>query len=417
MRVLEVSNLFPPDVLGGYEILAQDLVTSLRARGHEVEVLTTGDGSEQAGVTRTLQLSRAFGEKARSDRVRHLVAAAHNRRAMLRYFAEHGHPEVALVMSLRRLGVAPLRVLQELDIPFVVTVNDDWPVAYARPRSKGRLAPLRDVLDRRLLAFQSWNGIRTQHVIYLSGAVQEHIQSRGVPFPPGIVQSQGVDLKIFSPRRFRIIPHRPTLLFVGRLHPSKAPDVAIHALASLRQKGLDARLVIVGAADDASYAALLRTNAATLGVSEHVEWVGMIERTRLPDLYRSCDVALFTSRLEHEGQGLTWLEAMACGVQVVAFPSGGAKEFLDRHPVALRVDACTGDAFASAILDLLTRPDDQKVMVEAALDVVRQHGELEQYVSIVQGQLEEAIRASHRAREERGHVSRPPEPAIGRGVG
>ena len=41
MRVLLVTNLFPPDTLGGYELLAADLARSLRARGHDVQILTT----------------------------------------------------------------------------------------------------------------------------------------------------------------------------------------------------------------------------------------------------------------------------------------------------------------------------------------------------------------------------------------
>ena len=41
MRVLVISNLFPPDVIGGYELLCQDLADGLHERGHEVRVLTS----------------------------------------------------------------------------------------------------------------------------------------------------------------------------------------------------------------------------------------------------------------------------------------------------------------------------------------------------------------------------------------
>ena len=40
MRILTLTNLSPPDVMGGYEIAAAQVVDSLRAHGHDVEVLT-----------------------------------------------------------------------------------------------------------------------------------------------------------------------------------------------------------------------------------------------------------------------------------------------------------------------------------------------------------------------------------------
>jgi len=392
MRVLVLTNLFPPDVLGGYEVLAQDLAGALRARGNVVDVLTTGDGTVRDGVSRTLRLSRRFGSPARADRARHVVVAAQNRSATLSHLENQGRPDVALVMSMRRLGLAPLRVLQNQGIPYVVTVNDDWPVAYARPPSRKNFALLRDLIDRQVMAFHSWKGIRVRNVIYLSQAVRDYVKEQGVCFPAGVVLPQGVDIDAFSPRPYRPISSKPTLLFVGRLHPSKAPDVAIDTVACLRRQGVDARLVIAGVADDPTYLAGLRASALRLGVSDHVQWMGMLDRTSLPDLYRTSDVVLFASKLQHEGQGLTWLEAMACGVPVVASPSGGAREFLDRHPVARRVESCTGECFAEAIIDLADRPERQRALVTAALEVARRHGTLEQYVSAVQAQLHAAAR-------------------------
>jgi hypothetical protein len=50
VKILVVSNLFPPDVLGGYEILCAQVCRALRARGHEVRVLTSAPPRRDAGV-------------------------------------------------------------------------------------------------------------------------------------------------------------------------------------------------------------------------------------------------------------------------------------------------------------------------------------------------------------------------------
>ena len=44
MKILTISNLFPPEVLGGYVIGCSRIVAELARRGHEIEVLTTGTG-------------------------------------------------------------------------------------------------------------------------------------------------------------------------------------------------------------------------------------------------------------------------------------------------------------------------------------------------------------------------------------
>jgi hypothetical protein len=88
MRVAVVSNLYPPDVIGGYELLARDVVEGLRARGHEVDLLTSGSpAGPEPGVHRMLTLTRTF--------VGRLVVRARLCAARARGSAEHrGHRPV-----------------------------------------------------------------------------------------------------------------------------------------------------------------------------------------------------------------------------------------------------------------------------------------------------------------------------------
>ena len=392
MRVLILTNLYPPDVLGGYELLARDVAEGLARRGHDVGILTTGAGARQGAVTRTLRLTRPFGQPAGRDRLRHLWSGRHNRAATRRCLRDGARPDAALVMSLRRLGLAPLRALQERGVPFVVTVNDDWPVVYgagARPRWRARVGRF---LDEALVPARRWRGLRPAATVYLSEAVRRSVREAGVPLGAGSLRPQGVDLSIFSPRPFRPMRPEPRLLFVGRLHPSKAPDVALDALAALRQRGLAATLALVGEPVSAAYRDALAQRARALGVEARVTWTGPVPRERLPAVYRDADALLFASRLEHEGQGLTYLEAMACGLPVVAWPSGGAREFLERHDAARLVSACSGDAFADGLLALHRDPGAQQALVTRALGIVTEHASLDAYVRGLEAEL---LRAAH----------------------
>jgi glycosyltransferase involved in cell wall biosynthesis len=394
MHILLLSNLYPPDILGGYELLARDVAEVLTQRGHTVEVLTTGPRTNEGSVIRTLRLARPFGPPAGRDRLRHFWAGLLNRAATRAYLRTHAKPQVALVMSLRRLGLAPLRVLQQAGIPFVLTVNDDWPVAYAPGLSPQGPTRLGLWLDEVLVPARTWRGLDTNKVLYLSEAVRREVRKAGAPLASGVVQSQGVNLSLFTPRTFRPMRSELRLLCVGRLHPSKAPEVALDTLAVLRQRGVPATLTFVGEASETGFQALLRQRTLALGLEPLVTWAGKLPREQLPALYREHDVLLFLSRLEHEGQGLTYLEAMACGLPVVAWPSGGAREFLERHNAARLVPACSGEAFADAISGLCGDPASQEAIVNRALEVVRAHASLDAYVKCLEGQLRQAMHRS-----------------------
>jgi glycosyltransferase involved in cell wall biosynthesis len=400
MRLHVLTNLFPPDVLGGYELLAADVVGRLRARGHTITVVTSGQRGGDAEVARILHLSRRFSERASADRLRHVAVAVANRVALGRFMAVEGRPDAVLVMSMRRLGLEPLRVYADADVPAVLTVNDDWPVSYAR--SAGA-TPLQRVLDR---AFRrnTWDGLPVSRVVYLSDRIREFVRASGAPLPDGPVRAQGVDLAHFHPRPF--VPMSATatkLLFVGRLHPTKAPDVAIDTLIALRARGVDASLTIAGAANDSAYWSELRARAQP--VADHVLWLSHIARTRLRDVYASADVLLYPLRWDGEAQGLTYMEAMATGVPVVAFPRGGARELLDAHDVVGRAASCDGHSFADAITALAGDVARQRALVRGGQSLVREHASLDRYVDALESELACAVKATDTNNIKKGEAA------------
>jgi glycogen synthase len=393
MRVAMLTNLFPPAVLGGYELLARDVAEGLRGLGHDVDVLTAraplavnAPIDDPPWVRRCLAVSRRFGAPAARDRGRHLVAAALNRFAIDAYVRERGAPDVVLAMSQRRLGLEPLRAFARRGVPTVLTVNDDWPEAYVA-LTDGRGA----MLDRLVGGVHTWKGVTPSRVLFLSDAIRARVIAAGAPLPEGRVVPQGVDARVFPPRAFRPMRAAPHLVCVGRLHPSKAPDVALDALASLRARGVDAKLTMAGVgptpAEDAEY----REHAETKGVGDAVTWAGLVPRAQLVKLLHDADALMFLTRWDGEAQGLTHLEAMSAGVPVVAYALGGALELLSAHPVAELAARCDGDAMGDAVMRLLGDEALQRARVEAGVRLVREACSLDRYVAAVERACLEAF--------------------------
>lgn len=153
--------------------------------------------------------------------------------------------------------------------------------------------------------------------------------ANGTPRQAITVIPHGIDVDHFTPDG----PHSPgplahRIVAVGNLTPDAGFGTPIAALAGLS----DAELVIVGGPSRTGHARQLRDYARSLGVADRVVFTGPVPRADLPALLRSADVMVCTPR--QPSFHVTALEAMACGVAVVANGIGGLADTV--------VDAITG---------------------------------------------------------------------------
>jgi D-inositol-3-phosphate glycosyltransferase len=137
----------------------------------------------------------------------------------------------------------------------------------------------------------------------------------------------GVDLDRFRPidkdeaRRQLGFEDAKIILFVGRIEPLKGVDILINAAAML-ESDVDCSVLIVGGDESSrSQVAELQGLASDLGIGHRVAFVGAVDHERLPLFYNAADVCVVPSH--YESFGLVAVEAMACGVPVVASRVGG----------------------------------------------------------------------------------------------
>ena len=155
------------------------------------------------------------------------------------------------------------------------------------------------------------------------------VHQYGVPEKRVSLVPCGVDTDIFRPIRRREARTRLGLpvdsqivLFVGRIEPLKGIDIFLRAAACLKARP---RLVIVGGdSKDVSRLEELRTLADSLGISERVSFVKAVPHEQMPLFYGAADACVIPSY--YESFGLVALEAMACGVPVIASNVGGLRD-------------------------------------------------------------------------------------------
>ncbi len=201
-------------------------------------------------------------------------------------------------------------------------------------------------------------GRRADGVIATCSDEAFELKKLGVPPRNITVIPCGVDLEHFTPdgpREERARRHR--VLSVGRLVPRKGVGTAIEAVAALAASGLDVELVVVGGGDTSDgrdpELERLREVAQGTGMADRVAIRGQLPQTALPELYRSADVVVCAPW--YEPFGIVPLEAMACGVPVVASSVGGLIDSVvdgvtGRH-VPPRDAAAVAEAIRALLLD------------------------------------------------------------------
>lgn len=165
----------------------------------------------------------------------------------------------------------------------------------------------------------------------------------------------GVDTVRFRPDGPGERPPRSRLLCLGRLVERKGVADVVRALAHVP----DAELVVAGGPppeglDGDPVARRLRRLAARVGVADRVRLLGAVPRDDVPALLRSADVVVCAPW--YEPFGIVPLEAMACGVPVVAASVGGMIDTVVDGVTGVHVPPRRPDRLARALRDLLADP-------------------------------------------------------------
>ena len=363
MRVLVVSNMYPPHALGGYERSCADVMARFTERGHDVHVLTTDTrlpdvaDEPQPAVRRVLRWYWDDHRIVHPPFEERFGIEKHNRQALVAALQEV-KPDIVSVWAMGGMSLGLIDVLNNAKLPVAYVVCDEWPV-YG-PRLDAWVAGFGRRRARLVAPLVRAAGLPTQPVaprdatfLWLSEFIRDRVLT-STQWEPAheTVTYSGIETRDFP----LTSPPAATddfgwrLLGVGRVEPRKGFAAAVEALAELPAT---ATLRIAGPDDGAQTAELLAL-AGRLGVAERVR-IGPLPRAELREVYAVADVFVFTSAWR-EPFGLTPVEAMACGTPVVAAATGGAAEYLVDGVNCLVVPPRDGPAIADAVRQLAESP-------------------------------------------------------------
>lgn len=400
MRLLFLSNFYPPHELGGMEQLTAEVATYLRARGHHVTVLTSRAGAESAESTEDCVIRSLFLEadihyySMRAFFFARRAQEMANERA-LRQALETVRPDVFVVWNMWNLS-RHLPYLAEQWLPGRVAyyIASTWPMdadAHTEYWQLPAARRLTEVLKRPLralaLAWLRREGypphLAFAHTMCVSRYMRDKlVAAQAIPATADVLYN-GIDPAPFlsaaqASAESQVRPLR--LLYFGSLVPIKGVHVAVEALGLLARQGLAERveLTILGRGHP-DYVARLRAQVTELNLQDCVRFQEWIARADVPAMLQAYDVFLFTST-GPEAMARTVMEAMAAGLLVIGSEVGGQVEMLVNGENALTFAAGDAARLAGHVRYLLDAPAQRHRLAQAGQQTVLQRFTLERMV-------------------------------------
>ncbi len=397
MKILAVTNLFPPHQADTDDFRCQNVTDALRARGHTVRVLTStyGLASEQrdAQVERRLQLNGVFGQAAVTGLGELRKLEAHNH-AVLREAIADFAPELVFVWSLGGLSKSLLLTLRRANVPTAFDVADAWmmdelrtdpwlgwwhqqkvsflhklqrgAVEFLDLRSKWDAATpafiepgvrrMPAVFDRDHDTFHKPNSVSSFQFrrLYLSSpALKSATMEAGFRVGHGEVIHPGVDTKLFHGEVKPATELVKKFLIVTRLTPHCGVATAIAALKLVRAQGGKATLTVCGRGSS-EVLAKLRTRAVQGEVPVEFRTGGL--QRELPLIYQAHDAFIYPVEREEASVGEP-LEAMACGLPVIVNEDHGVEELFRSRESCLTYPSGDAGLLANRMLELIEHRD------------------------------------------------------------
>ncbi len=324
MKIAIFVGLFPPKWLAGTEIATYNMADHLAQRGHEVHVITSHD----AGLPELSKENDFYIHRIPGPKIRFIGIVTFWVKICLKI--RKIKPDIFHAQSLL-CGIPALATKNFLKIPYVIWGQGSdiyLPGRFTRITSK----PILQNADAVLALTENMK------------QKMREIYDREISIVPN-----GIDLE-----RFKISPESKkkdstkTIIFVGRLHPVKGVQYLIEAMAIVHQESPEVKLILVG---DGEERELLENLTDSLGIRECVEFAGRVPHERVQDYMNQAEVFVLPSL--SEGFPVTILEAMACGLPIVATQVGGVPDVIKNGVNGYLVKAKDPNETVEALLKLL----------------------------------------------------------------
>lgn len=381
MKILMVSNIFPPGFIGGYELGALEVLRDLVKRGHDVKVLTSDYFNDESGeladfdverVLENVQLSHELIDPQVKS-VNGFYYNFNNIRKLsskLRTFK----PDVVLLFNIMGLGVLSIiKLLEKVEIPTILYLMDN---------------PFREI-DRETAEYKAYGPIfgavrfsenikivAMSHSLMREVSASIGIETDNVMFIPGWIHLPDYSAELVSHE------HNDDVRFVfsSSVAPHKGTEILIEAADQLIRAGFrNFYIDVYGPGLVTQFLQSVRMK----GLDSHIRYHGCKSKEEMVGLFSQYDALLFPT-WEREPFGFVVSEAAAAGCFPIMTDGIGAGEWFNDGVDCIKISR-TPEALMNAMLRTISMPSNDRLKLRnAAMQSARENFASEKWMSAIE---------------------------------
>ncbi len=341
LRIAVILGDMNPDDLGGAETHLVEVMKRLPAYGHELHVFVGSDIS----IKEIFPPDNIFFYPIKYPRLPNLKGLAYIiwAKGHILQEAKHQHFDVLHAKQEYPHGVIGAVVSKRLGIPLYTIVQNPLgykeELVFSGPKIFSRLHRF----IKPIVQYTLRNSTVVAAVSNYSLANSQKLGAKNCVLIPN-----GVDTQKFYPENKEALVKIPHLVTTSTLIPRNGLDTLIKAFGLLLNNLSDATLTIAG---EGPLEKRLKDLTKELGIESKVKFIATLHHEKVPELLHSAD--LFVRPSIAEGFGMSFIEAMASGIPVIACPIGGVVDFIENHETGILVPPNDPQSLKKAMLNLL----------------------------------------------------------------
>ena len=307
MKIAILVPMFLPKHLGGVEIATYEIASHLAKKGHKIHVVTLWD----SGLPDKSIEQGFFVHRLKLPRIKFIGVAIFWLRIL--YVLKKIDPEIIHVQSVT-IAMPAYLVGKFLKKPYIVCGHGfDLYFSWRFKKAISRL-----VLKNANVVIALTENMKND---------MQKIYNREI-----IVIPNGIDVEKFTVpldketirKRLGINDSDKVIIFVGNLRPVKGVEFLVRAMNVVIQKDVNAKLILVGDGQQQDY---LRRMVAELHIERYVTFTGEVPNDEVFEYLAASDIFVLPSL--SEGFSIASLEAMACGLPIIATRVGVLQEIIE----------------------------------------------------------------------------------------
>ena len=325
MKVIFVSNYYPPYYIGGYELSCKDAADYLESCNHSVYVLTSdykvpsqsNSNIIKEKVQRTLKLINYSTPSYKNK----YDIEVHNYN-IVKQTIEDIKPDIVCFWNLQSLSYSPVNAAIDCKTKYIFELGDVWPEAYISSSVKEKL---KRTIKKYLPFYKGGGELVIDPAIcvssWMAGQMKKFGNKECYIIPRSIKAPESITHKK---------PHDTTrYLTIGRVVYQKGIDLAIEALGILNQEKEDFNFEYNIAGDgDEAYITACKEIAKKYNIEDKINFIGKV--SNLPEVYGYADITLMPTR-DCEPFGRVVIESFAYGTPIIATNHTGPSEIIENN--------------------------------------------------------------------------------------